>query len=590
MGAGTLRQFGSQSAFTDVFAATFGTSDNGRWQADSGGSTTSSDTGPGTNNVLAFVHTETSGSSEDVTTLENNGIATMAAAEIPDQADRTLRLRLCIQGQFGDGTEGMRIDERAADGDVWAEAGFVHGWDYGSAYVSGGTATDENGVTITFAADGGWVDFDIDIADSTTQVRLVPKYVVPVGGTSYTHDVAVRELRWSWTDPPPEPVVEALSPTFTDRELLLAGDLESKAGLRLLDLQGNLIEDISGDVMANTAIVERTHPSHGSAMAKFRCRLSRSLPWTEVLLAPYMTVTDRFTGRERIWDMGVYLPEAPGVKRASEVFAVEAFDLLEVYDTRITASFRADVDDNVIEAVRTFCSNEDRWPGYSFSFAFGANNEEFAYERSWPLTENATYLEVANEMLGVAAHRPLWTTRTGEIATEEATLLHARGSEWLIDGAVPEGEFGAGQIGNDSEVDLETRKVSNVWLGIEFNPSADIPTEEAGTIYRVRNVDAGPTSIDTRGREVNKVVTTDAVSKAALAIMVDSVAEADVAASERITLTTGPLPFVWHNTTVTINDPKLGLNHVPAVVRAWRLPQDGGKMELVCDRLYKVVA
>ena len=587
MGAGTLRQFGSQSAFTDVFAATFGTSDNGRWQADSGGSTTSSDTGPGTNNVLAFVHTELSGSSEDVTTLENNGIATMAAAEIPDQADRTLRLRLCIQGQFGDGTEGMRIDERAAGGDVWAEAGFVHGWDYGSAYVSGGTATDENGDTITFAADGGWVDFDIDIADSTTQVRLAPKYVVPVGGTSYTHDVAIRELRWSWTDPPPEPVVEAVPTGFTDRELLLAGDLKTYAGLRVLDLQGNLIEDVSGDLLAGTSVVTRKHPRAGSAEARFRCHLRRDLaPWTNVLLAPYIRVEDRGTGRERSWDLGVYMPEAPAVRRVQpDVFAIEAVDLIQAFNTRITASFRAAAGDNIIDGVKTFLSNEDRWPGFSFRFAFGSDDLEFAYERSWAITESLTYLDVANEMLEVAGYRPLWTTRTGEIATEERLLLYGRGAEWLIDGAA-----GDGQIGNGSEVDLETTNVPNVWLGIEYNPSADIPTEDEGTIHRVRNVKGGPTSIDTRGREVNDVVTIDAASVEALVLIVAAKAEEDVAASERITLETGPLPIMWHLTPVTVNDPILGLGHVPAVARSWELPLDGdGTMESSCERLYKLV-
>ena len=185
----------AESDFTAAFpAAGLGTT-MGLWRFDAVGSSQSTGTGPGANNALAFAHTETSGGGS-LTTIESNGLA--AFGSIPAQSSRMLHLRLAIQGPFGDGTEGLLIEHRAAGG-VWAEAGFVHGWAYAGDYTAGDTITDENGVDLTCVADGGWVDFAIAIPDTAAEVRLAPKYIVPSGQNSYAHDIALRQFHWSWS-------------------------------------------------------------------------------------------------------------------------------------------------------------------------------------------------------------------------------------------------------------------------------------------------------------------------------------------------------------------------------------------------------
>ena len=121
-----LFEMDSEADFSALFPdAIFGTS-LGFWRFDDGASTQSADTGPGTNNVSPFVHTETTSSVQ--ATVESNGIADFGS--VPDQVLRILRLRLSIQGLFGDGTEGLQIQHRASGTDAWSEAGFVYGWDY----------------------------------------------------------------------------------------------------------------------------------------------------------------------------------------------------------------------------------------------------------------------------------------------------------------------------------------------------------------------------------------------------------------------------------------------------------------------------
>ena len=201
MVVGPLHQFTTLAAFTTLFPDAITDMDRGSWDFDSGRSTFSSNTGPGENNGnhFGFVYTETSGSS-DIAEVEANGLAIMSATEIPVQTSRTLRIRACVQGLFGDGVEGLQIQHRVGSGGSWTLAAFIHGWMFTNSYEAGDTITDENQQVLVCVADGGWVDFDVAVPDSATQVRLSPRYVVPTGQTIYTHDIAVREMQWSWPD------------------------------------------------------------------------------------------------------------------------------------------------------------------------------------------------------------------------------------------------------------------------------------------------------------------------------------------------------------------------------------------------------
>lgn len=194
----------SSSAFTDAFSANTGTQE-GLWRYDSGGSSASSRTGPGSNNRSSFMHTETTSSGGgqgdyDLETWENNGIAVFA--NIPNGIDRSLALRVCIQGEFGTGEEGLRVQyQTETDGD-WILAELISGWSYSSSYEDGDTITNELGVDLTCALDGGWIDFDVSIPDNAIAVRIKPKYLFTNVGNeaNWRHDVALRSYQWTYEE------------------------------------------------------------------------------------------------------------------------------------------------------------------------------------------------------------------------------------------------------------------------------------------------------------------------------------------------------------------------------------------------------
>ena len=130
-----------------------------------------------------------------IATLEANGLVIIDP--LPAGTNRTITLRTCIQGTFGDGTEGLQVLWRPTAAAAWIQANFIHGWAYSDTYEAGDNVTDENGVARTIAADGGWIDVDTSIPDNAGQVGLQPRYILPGAQDQHTHDIAIRSVSWS---------------------------------------------------------------------------------------------------------------------------------------------------------------------------------------------------------------------------------------------------------------------------------------------------------------------------------------------------------------------------------------------------------
>jgi len=185
------------------------TQGGGQWQRDASGSTSTSGTGPGTNNALPYVYTETSGS-VPAATLEANSILTMKAGDmdpghefLTEGHDRSIVFRCCLQGPFldlsGEKAEGLDVQVRAEDTDPWVSAGLIRGWQYSDSRSEGDMLTDYGGVEREVVADGGWADIEVEIPDTAKQLRLQASVVVPPAQNTYVHDIALLQTRLNWT-------------------------------------------------------------------------------------------------------------------------------------------------------------------------------------------------------------------------------------------------------------------------------------------------------------------------------------------------------------------------------------------------------
>ncbi len=183
---------------------------DGRWLADHTGSTQSSHTGPGENNELAFIHTETSSTASPATLIDHGTLVMLSTAGAQGRAwlmapvARRLGVRCCIQGDFADVAaggqmEGLAIEHRPDSAAEWTRAHLIAGWGFAFVRTEGETLNDYAGNAFNVVAAGGWRDVDVDIPASARELRIRPIYVAAStpGAQIYRQDVALRSVRLS---------------------------------------------------------------------------------------------------------------------------------------------------------------------------------------------------------------------------------------------------------------------------------------------------------------------------------------------------------------------------------------------------------
>ena len=109
-------------------AATYGT-ESGAWEIDSGGSTATGQTGPGTNSSGPYAHVEASGAGSGQTatnSIISNSLLTVKSGTMTNWTGlgRVLYFRMVLAANgFEDGREGFQIQGRASSTDSWKKCG-----------------------------------------------------------------------------------------------------------------------------------------------------------------------------------------------------------------------------------------------------------------------------------------------------------------------------------------------------------------------------------------------------------------------------------------------------------------------------------
>jgi len=196
--------------FETLFDATTGNSNTARameWVPikPNRGSTSSSNTGPGTNNTFRYAYAESSGTYTDADG-ENNGTATIKQ-EWMDRwtgSNRNIIANISLQGSWAsDGSEGLELQSRASDTADWTRLAFYPGWAYSDSYLQGQTTTNSAGDTIRFSQDGGWITITYFIPSDSTQVRFRPVLTSNSGSTRFHRDIAIFRVRLNGGDTQP---------------------------------------------------------------------------------------------------------------------------------------------------------------------------------------------------------------------------------------------------------------------------------------------------------------------------------------------------------------------------------------------------
>lgn len=343
-------------------------------------------------------------------------------------------------------------------------------------------------------------------------------------------------------------------------------DLSMEAGAELLDLDLNVIEDISNDLLDGEVRRSNYATLHGSASLQ----LSRELSWGRAIVRPYTTLSD---GRNAArFNLGAYFTNTPARALGSKplVFDVDCYDLLHALATPTGESYSVAAGESYLSAVESILVQQ----GFTrYLIDPSRSTVTLPSAKVWPLDENTTWLVVVNDLLLAIGYRGIWTDWDGVIRCEAYTNSAERNVEWTYDA----GQF-TSMLAPNRLVTRDFYSAPNRWVVIRNNNVEGSTPVEGDGIYTYVNEFEGETSVEARnGRTITRILKVDAADQTALIARAQEAIESDTITPQYIEAETAPNPLHWHFDKLLINDPEIGIN-VAVLESEWTLPLLGPMM------------
>lgn len=342
------------------------------------------------------------------------------------------------------------------------------------------------------------------------------------------------------------------------------------AGLELVDLGLNVLEDISADLAGGSI----TRNSYAEMHATATLRVTRDLDWGAGLVRPYMTVTDgTLTGR---WNLGVYHTSTPEHSTAESppTYEVEGYDMLhrlnqpvgDAYAIATGAGYLATVEEILLGRGYTAYLIDQTNVGYVAPTA-----------RTWAFDDRVTWLTVVNDLLGSIGYAGIWSDWDGRLRCEPYVLPASRSVEWTYtDDAVTT------MIGHDRRVRRDYFNAPNRWVFYRTNVADAEAMAEGLGMLTYQNDSVGDTSVQARGGlVVTKVVGVDTANQGSLAANAQAIIAADLDIPTIITARVSPNPQHWHFDRLLVQTADLAIADAQCTEWTLPLPPDLGDMSQV---------
>lgn len=335
-------------------------------------------------------------------------------------------------------------------------------------------------------------------------------------------------------------------------------------GCELVDMSLSLVDDMSR--WFGGGVVERKAYAtlHGSAELVF----SRSLNWDTALVRPYMTLSDG-TVKAR-FNLGVYQTPTPQNVRMQD-YTVQAHDILNVLNDLVGESYAVAAGASPLVEVEAILIDRGVQAYVIDQTQAGA---VLPSARSWPITDDVTWLNIINDLLGSVGYLGIWSDWDGVMRCAPYTNPRERTAEWVYDT-----HRGTAMMAPDGTWSADWWQAPNRWVGVRSNNVDGPPPVEGDGIYTYQNDTMGRTSVSARGGRVvtAPIIRTDVATQSALISAVHSQADQDSRVETQMTVNTFPNPLHWHFDRVAVDDPAIG-PVFDALSTSWRLPLDGGSM------------
>lgn len=356
--------------------------------------------------------------------------------------------------------------------------------------------------------------------------------------------------------------------------LLQSDTIQPVAGLELVDLALNVVDDISADLDPENSSVARNSYAEMHATGQFA--IARQLDWGAALIRPYMTISNgSLTGR---WNLGVYHTSTPETSTAEtpQTFQVDGYDVLLRLNQPVGDTYAIATGDSYLAKAEEILLGR----GYvAYLIDQSAAATAAPAPRVWAFDDQVTWLTVVNDLLASIGYQGIWADWDGRLRCEPYVLPQDRQVEWTYtDNPITT------MLGQDMRSTRDFVNAPNRWVIYRQN-NVDGPTPVEGDgMFTFQNDSVGDTSVDARGGLViPKVVGVDAADHAALLVQAQRIIQTDMDVPTIWTVTSSPNPAHWHFDRLFADTAAL-LADVQCT--SWSLPLNGSDMQ----QTWRVVA
>jgi len=344
--------------------------------------------------------------------------------------------------------------------------------------------------------------------------------------------------------------------------------LKVHVGAELLAQDLAVVEDISADVKAAGRVSRASYATlHGTGVL----HLARELAWGSAIIRPYLVLADGL-GSAR-WNLGAYYTATPKrrVGQSPPVYEVAIYDLLHRLTFPVGESFAVAAGANYLAAIESILTS------LGFTAALVDRSAAAAVlpaAKGWPISEQANWLTIINELLGAVGYQGIWSDWDGRLRLSPYHVPRDRAAEWTYEADVARVMYRPEQ----QEISTDLFEAPNRWVAVRNNDvSGPAPVEGNGK-YTFTNDDFGPASVAARGGGVfTRMLFLDAADQAGLVAQATISIAADMSVPTTVAVATSPNPQHWHFDRVDLAGHEV-LGDARLLSTSWTLPLDGGAM------------
>ena len=369
-----------------------------------------------------------------------------------------------------------------------------------------------------------------------------------------------------------QPLVDAVRSNLTAAQVVQIIQNEESivltGGLEIVDIDLNVVEDISGDLAGGSVERQSYADLHGSA----RFNITRVIDWGGDLLRPYIKMSGG--GLTARFNLGVYHPTTPDwpLEESPPTFAAEGYDILlrlaqpvgDAYSVDVGVSYLAKVEEILLAR------------GYS-QYIIDQEKADVLTptSRVWAFDDSITWLTIVNDLLASVGYFGIFSDWNGRLRVQAYRAPIERGIEWYYSD-----DQATTMLSTKRTVSHDFFSTPNRWVIYRSNMDEGVTPVEGAGIYTYVNDAVGETSVQARrGLVITRAQGVDAADQGSLIAQASQIIDADMSVPTTFNLEVSPNPLHWHFDRLLLQDSaSFPIADVMCTQWSLPLPPDTGDM------------